>query len=156
MKILILYKSKWGSTEEYASYLHLTLPGSTISTINEFNTDKIKDYDCVIIGSRTYMGNIEARNFIEDNWDLLKSRPVYLFVVGLLDPKDKSSEESYNLIPKEIRAHIRYIKVPGRIRIEDLNLMQKIILKLQSGKFADINRVNVNKLDPILEWVSLM
>ena len=152
MKVLILYKSKAGSTKQYAEWLHQAIKESVIYDLGEFNIDDISHYDLIIIGSRTYMGRIDAQKFIVKNWAALKERRVFLFSVGLLPQEEEASRQAYELIPKEIRAKLLgYEKLPGRLDFESLNLLDKTISKLLGTKQSD--NVKKSEIMRILEKI---
>lgn len=152
MKVLILYKSKWGSTRDYAYKIHESLLSSDVYRLDKFDTTKLDEYDYVIIGSRTYMGKIEASKFVQDHWDTLQRKPLYLFSVGMLPPETKESEQSYLQIPSFIRSKIHYVKFPGRIDKSKLNLGEKMILKLRKG--MDEDKVELSQVNKIIDHVN--
>ncbi len=142
MKILILYKSKSGSTKQYAEWLHQEIKGSELYSIDNLIIDDFKKYDLIIIGSRTYMGRIDAQKFIETNWKKLNSKKIFLFSVGMLPWESEESKKTFELIPENIRkAFAGYVKLPGRLKYDSMNFLDRAISKLLGAKEAD----NVSK-----------
>ncbi len=150
MKTIILYKTKYGSTRDYAEFVHRNVPASTLADISDFEVNTLGGYEVVIIGSRTYMGNIEAQHFLEANWDILQAKRVFLFAVGTIDPEAPASKESYQKIPQQIRDTIHYLKVPGRISLEKLNWFESLVAKSQKG--GSVDKVNMNMVIPVIEF----
>lgn len=148
MKVLILYKSKYGATKEYAEMVHQELPESDIFSIDQFDLNQIDNYDTVIIGSCTYTGMIKARPYIEKNWDKLKSKKIFLFAVGLVFNED--AKKSYEMFPEEIRNSIQYIKIPGRIVTSKLNFLEKMMVKAQKG--GDVDKVEKKNIEPVVAF----
>ena len=151
MKTVILYKTKNGSTKEYADFLKSQSKDSEICDIDDFNMSLINSFDKVIIGSATYGGQIIALNFLTKNWERLKEKEVFLFTVGMMDPKSKSSMTSYETIPQNIRNNIKYIKVPGRLNEDRLSFIQKLMVKVIKAPLVD--KVDFRKIEPVLNFI---
>lgn len=158
MKTLILYKTKWGSTHEYCEYIHSKVPNSDIFSINEFNMLNLHEYQTVIIGSRVFMGNIEAVSFLTKNWKDLKTKSIYLFAVGLIERNNEASIASYNKIPEEIRNSIKYIKVMGKVETPKLNFVEKMAYNMvkssveKKGKEFKANKMDLDSVKPVIEF----
>jgi menaquinone-dependent protoporphyrinogen IX oxidase len=148
MKILLLYKTVYGSTKEYALYIKKQIPEAETFDINGFDSKSLVNYDVVILGSRTYMGSIQGLKFLKDNWEVLKDKKVFLFTVGIKLQNEKSSENTYNMIPEEIRNVIEYIKVPGRIVYNKLTMWDKFVVNIVKPPRIDL--VEYKQIDPFI------
>lgn len=155
MKTLILYKTRDGSTKEYAKWIHEEIKESDLKSVDQFDVNKFKNYDRIVIGSRTYMNKIVVQDFLKENWSKLKNKKVFLFSVGMVDPASAESKQSYERLADEVKDGLAgYTKLPGRVRMKGLNFFEKLIMKLRSGNEKGKNdRVNRKKLEPILEWL---
>lgn len=134
MKTVIIYKSKYGTTKEYAEYINKNIPGSEISPIESFDINTLDSYDNIILGSSVYAGMTFYNKFLLDHWDILKSKKIFVFAVGMLPENHPSSKDAYKQIPVHIRKKIQYIKLPGRILFHKLNLFEKLIIKMINNK----------------------
>lgn len=145
MKILIAYKTKNGSTGEYASFLSEELKANSLIELNKVTNKDLESHDLIIIGSRTYMGIIQAQKFLKKNWDILKNKKLYLFSVGLIPWEKEESRKSFEMIPEYIRnSLIGYRKLPGRINLDNHNFLEKLILKqFKVGNIDLVKRENV-------------
>jgi menaquinone-dependent protoporphyrinogen IX oxidase/uncharacterized protein YhbP (UPF0306 family) len=83
-KTLIIYESKYGTTEKIAKYLSLILGPAKYCKTSEFK-DEFKDFDLIILGSPIYSGKIVAKiaDFIEKNLNWLKTKKIALFCNGI-------------------------------------------------------------------------
>jgi len=150
MKLLILYKTKHGSTEQYAQWIAEEVNAEK-SDVESFNKDKLDKYDAIIIGSPTYMGQIQMKDFLEQNWEVLKNKNIYLFNVGMFPLEHPDSQKSFEMIPEPIRDKIEFSKLPGRLDTKKLNLFEKLIAKTVKAKSEEyISRDNIA---PIVKWV---
>ena len=77
MKILILYKSKHGTTKQYAEWLLESFPDAEIATIDGFHLNRLTNFDSVILGSSVYAGNVLATRFLKSNWELFKGKKMF-------------------------------------------------------------------------------
>lgn len=150
MKTLIIYTSKYGSTKEYAYFLKDEL-GADIYSTKEIDVKIINNYSTVILASPTYMGQIKIRKFLSKNWNKLSSKKVILLVVGMLPKNNPESKKAYEMIREDIRKGILYLKVPGRMQYEKLNLLEKLIARAIIHQ-GDFNSVNKSNLQPIISY----
>lgn len=134
MRTVIIYKSKHGATQEYARYIKENIADSEIFSIEEFDINTLNSYENVILGSSVYGGTTFYNDFLIKNWDILKSKQVFVFAVGMLDKEHTNSKREYESIPEYIRSKIQYVKLPGRIVSSKLNLFEKFIIKMIEGK----------------------
>ncbi len=151
MKTIIIYKSKYGSTREYAEYIKRNIPNSVISSHEQFDISTLPSYDNVIIGSSTYANSNLYQDFLINNWSILEKKKVFVFAVGMLPRNHPSSITTYNQIPREIRENIKYIKLPGRIVYSKLNIFEKLITKAINSKDPIIgDQVDLKKADSVV------
>lgn len=150
MKLLILYKTKYGSTKQYAKWIAEQV-NAELSDVESFNVNSLDDYDTIIIGSPTYMGQIQMKDFLEQNWDILKNKNIFLFNVGMFPWESPESKKSFEMIPEHIRYKIGLSKLPGRLDTSNLNLFEKLIAKTTKAKSED--KVSRDNITPIVKWV---
>ena len=151
MKLLILYKTRDGSTKQYAEWIHDRYPDSHCENVETFDLAQLPPFDVVILASRTYLGKIEATPWLERNWQFLQGKQVYLLVIGMLDQAHPESEHAYSMIPSIIRQELAgYIKIPGRIVREKINIFEWLIVRLQGRPKDTVNR---DQLQPIFDWL---
>ena len=134
MRTVIVYKSKHGSTKEYAEYINKNIPDSEIFPVEFFDITTLNSYENVILGSSVYVGTTFLKGFLIDNWDVLKDKKVFVFAVGMMPDSHENSKSTYKEIPVNIRKRIQYIKLPGRIQFSKLNLFEKFIIKMIESK----------------------
>ncbi len=134
MKTVIIYRSKHGSTKEYAEYIYKNISGSEIFSVDKFDINTLDSYENVILGSSVYGGHTFYKDFLIKNWETLKGKRVFVFAVGMLDKDHTNSKSEYESIPEDIRGNIQYVKLPGRIVFTKLNLFEKFIIKMIESK----------------------
>lgn len=133
MRTIVIYRSTLGTTRKYAGWLREALEAD-LSKADSGRRSAL-DYDLIIICSPTYMGRIRLLGYLKKRWGVLKDRRVILVAVGMAPPRSADSQKSYEEIPEEIRARIRYFKLPGKIG--------------PAGR----DRVKQENLQPVLEYI---
>jgi len=135
MKTAILYRSFWGTTKQYAEWLHEEIE-SGIFKHNKVNKQSLLAYDLVILCTGTYAGWISLGGYLKKHWDMLKDKKVVLLVVGSVPTDDESSIRSYEKIPEQIRKSIKYFKLIGK----------------KMG-YQDADKIKKENLTPVIEYI---
>lgn len=83
-RTILIYESKYGATEKIVKYLAPVLGPANYCTTDQFN-DSYKDFDFFVIGSGVYSGKLDPKicDFVDNNLEWLKTKPVTLFSVSL-------------------------------------------------------------------------
>ncbi|MFA5406630.1 MAG: flavodoxin domain-containing protein [Candidatus Nanoarchaeia archaeon] len=110
MKTIIAYKTRCGSTKEYAQLLSKALK------CKAFEMDSIKDLNCdrLIVMSGVYAGQMPLVSFVKSNWKKIKGKELIMIAVGLVDEHHWWSKISYFFIPHKIKKQAKYFKIIGR------------------------------------------
>lgn len=86
-KILIIYASRYGSTEQVANMIAdaLATAGLVAEVINVSDSPDIKDFDMVLLGSGIYAHRFlpEMETFIEEHRDILQACKLGMFGVAM-------------------------------------------------------------------------
>lgn len=152
MKTLIVFSTKYGTTEKCANILKEKIKGN----VDLFNLKTKKDidisiYDNVIIGGSIYMGNIqkEVKEFCTKNIRPLKKKKIGLFVCCMSDEETAKNqlEASY---PKELveKAFAKEC-FGGEFILSKMNFFHKLIVKKVSNTKEDKSNIlkeNIDKL----------
>jgi menaquinone-dependent protoporphyrinogen oxidase len=85
-KVLVAAASRHGSTEELAHALGSVIAGHGISVevLRLEEVETVVPYDGLVLGSAVYMGSWlkEARRFLEQHGEAIRTRPTWLFSSG--------------------------------------------------------------------------
>lgn len=131
----ILYKSRHGSSKEYAAMLRDSFPSAIVADLDQVPIDDVERAAVLIIVSRTYMGKIAAQDFLEKYWSKLKKLQVFLVAVGLRPPQSPESKASYEGLSENVRKGLAgYWKLPGKIIWQEMNFTERLILKTMQEK----------------------
>lgn len=133
MNTLIVYATKYGSTEKCANILAKKIIG-TVDLCNlktERPTDLAK-YDKVIIGSSIYIGKIQnvAKEFCLHHFDQLKDKKLGFYVCCMFTGY-KAQEQLDAAFPQELLANADARECfGGELRINSMKFTEKLIVKL--------------------------
>ena len=82
MANIVLYESKYGSTERYAKWIGEEL-NCKVSRISDVNIEELANYDNIIFGGWIHCGKLEGFKKIQNNIDKFKSKNFLVFASGL-------------------------------------------------------------------------
>jgi len=142
MKTLIVYCSKYGTTEKCAELIKEKLE-EQVSSINLQSNPypDIKDFDVILIGGSIYAGKIqkEVKGFVKANEEELLKRNLGLFLS--CGQAEKTEEYQKDVFTEKIYDHA-FVKVNvgyGYI-FEKMGIMSRLIVK----KLAKINKTTID------------
>ena len=88
-KGIILYQSKYGSTEKYAKWLQEEVGYDCIKT-KHANVKSLQKYDTIILGGGVYASGIAGLSFMKKNIENLAVKNIAVFGVGA-SPYDENA-----------------------------------------------------------------
>jgi len=132
MEGMVLYKSKYGSTADYAYWLGDTL-GLYVVDIDKNNTD-LSVFDFLIIGAPVYMGKLIIKEWLQKNQTWLQHKNLFIFIVCATSPEEKDKQMLIvkDNIPSALIETSSVHFLPGRLVIKKLSWKDKWILKLSA------------------------
>ncbi|WP_292366419.1 flavodoxin domain-containing protein [Methanoculleus sp. UBA208] len=144
MNVIVVYKSRYGSTRGIAEFIAEKLREHDVQAeARSVDTDPDPgEYDAAVIGSAVYMEHWmkEAAEIVRRNRTVLAERPVWLFSSGPLRLEPGTSPDDPELEPKEI-AEFREVIHPrdhrvffGALDPGRLGLQHRLIRKLPAGR----------------------
>lgn len=164
MKGLVVYKSRYGATEQYAKWISEAL-GVPLKIADDITPQQIACNDYIIAGSSIYMGKILLKDWLKKNADLLKTKRLILFIVGAAPPEQKAKTEQYftDNIPKELQCRASCFYLQGKSIHKELSLLDKLLLKAgaqfaptaddKKAMLTEFNAIKKENIDQLLETV---
>lgn len=140
MKGVIIYKSKYGATSQYAQWLseELKLPARQP---DEISSQEIADCDFIILGSSVYIGKLLIRNWLKAHMDILQNKKLFIFIVCGTPPAEK---EKLNMIVKSsielsklTQSSIYFLH--GKMLMKELHWTDRFLLKMGASLEKDPN-----------------
>lgn len=109
----ILYKSKYGTTRQYAEWI-AEETGGDLYELPHVNPSDLQKYDTVIVGGGLYAGGMLGFAFFKKNFEALSGKKLIVFSVGAsFDNKTNTdSIKAANLAP-EMHGKVAYFHLRG-------------------------------------------
>lgn len=163
MKGIIIYKSNYGSTEQYANWLSEDT-GFRSMEIKKVRKRDFYDCDVVILGSPIFAGKPLITGWIRKKWQLLKGHKVILFTTSGANSDDPLLQKNFeSTFETEIKDGLRYFPQGGRMVQAELTRMHSFLMNLgkkmekdpaiREEMDRDKDYVNRDGIKPILEFV---
>ena len=92
-RVLVIYKSKTGFTEQYARWICEALNGDRVS-YEKRNSISWKDYDTIIYGGGFHAGQIGGLAWFKSRWPELEGKTKIVFATGATPAKAPAVEEA--------------------------------------------------------------
>ena len=140
MNAIVIYKSKYGATKAYASWIAEEIGCEALES-KSVSADDLSEYDVVVYGGGLYAEVISGVNLITKNFEKLKDKKLVVYTTGITpascrDYYDKLVIEK-NFKPPMLNK-IKVYNFPGKMIISELSLVHKgaikTLKKLMSSK----------------------
>ena len=155
MKGLIIYKSKYGATTQYADWLGADL-GLPVYSTEKADSQELQAADYVLIGSSVYIGRLLIKKWLRKNIAILKNKKLFLFVVCGGGATDKQQQEAIinTNLPAILSSQCDVYFMPGRLDIKKLSWTDKWKLRFGAALEKDPLKKNVmrNGVDAVAKY----
>ncbi|WP_162921677.1 flavodoxin domain-containing protein [Listeria costaricensis] len=136
MRTLILYDSKYGTTEKCAQHLAAQIKNDVDmqKIIPKKNYD-LSDYQQIILGTPIYMGKPRKvfTEFLNNHQDSLLTKRLHLYICGMQEAA--ADEELKNAYPKKLSEHATHqAYFGGEFIFTKMNFFEKLIVKTVTKK----------------------
>lgn len=133
MKTLIVFGSKYGSTEACAKALRNHIgEDCEVININNIKNITLNKYENIIIGSPVYIGKFDKliKEFIETNKNELMNKKLGIFIC-CMSKGDKINEHFEKNVPREILdSAVVKANFGGAFKFSKMNFFEKTIVKM--------------------------
>jgi menaquinone-dependent protoporphyrinogen IX oxidase len=138
--ICVIYKTKYGTTKQYAEWIAEELE-APLFEITNIKPSQLMEYNAVVFGGGLYAGGILGVSFVAQN----PCKSLVVFTVGLADPNNTDYKQLINknfkqeLLPQIKFFHLRGGIDYGKINFVDKTLMYMLKKKLSKKDEADLS-----------------
>ncbi|XMB67229.1 flavodoxin domain-containing protein [Mycoplasmatota bacterium zrk1] len=148
MKTLIIYATKYGTTEKCALKLEEKIVDSKAINVNEIDINDFLKADRIILGSSVYAGQIrkELKKFVTKNENRLLKKKLSIFLCGM--QKGIEQEKAINLnFSEEMKQHANVINyVGGAYQLEKCNFLERLAVKVIAKATESKEEIDYDKL----------
>lgn len=141
-KTAVIYKSKYGSTKQYAEWISNRI-NADLFEISNITAAKLLEYDTIIYGGGLYASGINGISLITKNFNKINKKNLIIFTVGLASTENKEIFKPIidKNFTKEMQKSIQIFHFRGGIDYKKLSLVHKpmmaMLKKIVSKKNPD-------------------
>lgn len=149
MNAIVIYKTKYGSTKNYAEWIAEDL-GCEIAEVSKVKASELQQYDTIIYGGGLYAEVINGVSLITKNFDMLSGKKLVIFSTGLTPPECRDYYDKL-VVEKNFKPHmlkkIKIFNFPGKMILDELSIPHRAALKtLKKIMSAKENPTDMEKL----------
>lgn len=149
-KVVVIYKTKYGSTKRYAGWIALRL-GADLYEVSDIRGKDLENYDVIVYGGGVYVGKVNGINFIVKNYDKIKSKKIIIFTVGMESIKENLNKSilEKNFSIDEIK-NIKIFNFRGGFNYNTLTLLDKVLMKGLKSSISKKSNCDLTEDDKII------
>lgn len=140
MSKIVIYKSRYGSTKDYANWIAEEI-GCKAVEAKTITADDLEKYDTIIYGGGLYAEVINGVSLITKNLDRLKNKKIAVFSTGITPLDCREYYDTYVIkknFKQGIPENIKVFNFMGKMILDELSLPHraaiKTLKKIMSGK----------------------
>jgi menaquinone-dependent protoporphyrinogen IX oxidase len=165
MKGVIIYKGKYGATEQYARMLAETT-GFLLARPEDLSDDELDNYDCVVLGSSVYIGKLQLKQWMDNHSGLLRKKKLFIFIVcgTKSDDKAQTCQILKDNIPAELKLAVRVFFMRGKMNKNKLSFKDRLLLHMgafftknpidKKNMLTDYDEVSPSNLFPLVQSIA--
>lgn len=154
MKGVVIYSSRYGSTETYARWIGATLSLPVYNYLG-VKAQSLENFDYFILGSPVYVGKMKIASWVKHNRTILHKKKLFLFTVCATPPGEK--QQLIEILNKNFDADIlnraQTFFLHGKMIKSKLSFFDSFILKMgaQMQKDPEQRRKMLTDFDDVKE-----
>ena len=164
MKGIIIYKGKYGATQQYAEWLSEKFKFPALPS-GDVMKEQVENYDFFILGSSVYIGKLQLANWMKENLEILNGKKIFFFLVSATPPTEKKKLNQYieTGIPPELKNEIEIFFLRGKLEMKKLSWKDRFLLRMgawltkdpiaKKKMVTDFNEVKRQSLGPFIEMI---
>ena len=125
-RIIVVYKSMYGSTSKYAAWISQALD-ARLAQSKDVTPGELGEYDTVIYGGGLYAGGIAGVKLITK----APCKNLIIFTVGLADPNTTNYSPIIDRLSPELRANAKFFHLRGGVDYKKLGIVHKVMMVMK-------------------------
>ncbi|MFP4365272.1 MAG: flavodoxin domain-containing protein [Spirochaetia bacterium] len=161
MKGIIIYKSKYGSTKQYAQWLHEET-GFELCNSKDFSKD-ISKYDAIVIAASIHAGSLSLKRFLLDTWPLISEKRIAVLVTSGAGHQEVVKQILKDSLPQAVYGKLNIFPVGGRYVLGEMSFIDRTLIRIaafftnnphaKKGMLEEKREVSRDNLQGIVEFV---
>jgi len=150
MNAIVIYKSKYGSTKQYAQWIAKELSCTALDAKN-VKIDDLESYDTIVYGGGLYAETIAGVTLITKNLDKLSGKKIIVYTTGITPLECRDYYDKLVLEKNFKGDSIEKIKVynfMGKMLMSELSLVHRTAIKTLKKIMSD--KENPTEMEKLL------
>lgn len=131
MNAIVVYKTKYGSTKQYAEWIGEELNCKVVD-VNDITVEELEKYDSIVYGGGLYAEVINGVHLITKNIDKLKDKKIAIYTTGITPLECREYYDKY-VVEKNFKGGVpecvKLFNFTGKMVMDELTLVHKTALK---------------------------
>jgi menaquinone-dependent protoporphyrinogen IX oxidase len=133
--VAIIYRSKYGTTRQYAHWLATEL-GCDIFEARKFQLEDLEHYDTMIYGAPVYGGGVTGVKLLRTEIEVFGTKHLVIFTCGMSDPLVEKTRRDLRdrlikALTSDVMAHIKVFYLRGAIDYKKLRPHHRIMMAMR-------------------------
>lgn len=126
---VIVYKSNYGSTRQYAEWIHEETGFPMYQTKDR--GIPWEESSTVVIGSPIMAGKPILARWMQKMWSSMKTSNVVFYTTSLTPPTKNVLQQSFqSAFPEDMASAMKYFPLHGKLDYEDLGGLHKMMMRI--------------------------
>jgi menaquinone-dependent protoporphyrinogen IX oxidase len=129
-KIAVLYRSKYGSTKQYAEWI-AEETGADLFSIPHVAARELSRYDTIIVGGGLYAGGMLGASFLRKTFSALSGKRIIVFSVGASFANEKNlAAIRARLLPPKMLSRVTFFHLRGGLDYRAMNIIDRFAMRI--------------------------
>lgn len=131
MNTIVVYCSKYGSTEKYAHWIAEEL-GCSAKKLSEVQAESLARYDTIVYGGGLYAGTIAGFKKFLSKLGKTNGKKLLLYMVGLTNPEEEDIylETAEKNIPQQWKGKFQIFAFQGDQQFGKMSALHKLMMRM--------------------------
>lgn len=131
MKTIVVYKTKYGSSKQYAQWIADALKCKA-ERLENIRLDTLSSYDMVVYVGSLYAGRVLGFKKVAKYLDVLQKTKLLLCMVGMTNPLEQDKYQNvflYN-VPEQFRDKVKYFALRGDQLFSKMSFIHRLMMNM--------------------------
>jgi len=134
MKVVVVYKSKYGSAQRYAQWI-ADETGADLYELSKITVNDMLKYDTIVYGGALYTVGILGISILTKNFEKFKNKKVIVFSVGMSPAYPEAINDIVDKnFTEAMKEKVHFFHLRGSFNYKKLKLIDKALMYLLRKK----------------------
>lgn len=128
MKGIVLFKSKYGSTMQYAQWM-AEATGFSLYNIQD-SPKSLSEFDVIVMAGSIHAGSVSVKEYVVENWPSLKDKKVVIILTSGASNREVINKVVEASFTPDVLSAIKVFPVGGRYILSRMSFIDRNIIRL--------------------------